>query len=120
MARDHEDRKRSGKDVGSRSPASKEASEQSRTGMQGAPGGEGEKGGTDREPPQSSGRSGRGPAPRARKHYAEGEAPSEQSDGSPSPERISASPGQQGLKQKSGTTADRQQRGEAEATVHEK
>lgn len=74
MARDQDDRNRSAKDVGSESPASKEASEQSRSGMQGAPRGEGEKGGTDRQPPQSSGRSGPGPAARARKHFDEDEA----------------------------------------------
>lgn len=116
MAQDRDDSPRTARDIGSDSPASEEAKEQRRTGMQGAPEGEGEKGGTDRQPPQSSGRGGRGPAARARKGYDEANAPSRQGDGDPSPHRISGSPGQQGQKQKPGST-DRVKRGEDEATV---
>jgi len=73
MADRHMDKRAA--DVGSDSPASDEAKEQTRSGMQGAPAGEGEAGGTDRQPAQSSGRSGPGPEPRARKHFDAGRAP---------------------------------------------
>lgn len=119
MARDREDRNRTAKDVGSDSPASEEAKEQTRTGIQGAPRGTGEAGGTDRQPGQSSGRSGGGPEPTARKHFDDDERPSAQGEGEPAPERLRTSPGQQGVGGKSGTTAGGQQRGEDEATVHE-
>jgi hypothetical protein len=107
-------------DVGSDSPASEEAKEQTRSGMQGAPRGEGEEGGTDRQPPQSSGRSGPGPEPRARKQYDAGERPSEQGDGSPSPGTISQDDALHGQKRQAGSGATGEDRGEDEATVHEK
>lgn len=108
---------RDARDLGSDAPASDEAAEQTRSGSQGATRGEGDAGGTDRQPPQSSGRTGPGPKARARKHYEEDEAPSEQGDGSPSPERISRSSAQQGQKPRSGSRAAAQDRGEDEATV---
>jgi hypothetical protein len=78
-------------------------------------------GGTDYQPAQSSGRSGPGPEPGARKTFDEGEAPSEQGHGSPSPESLKAeSHGQHGQKRQSGSRAAGQGRGEDEATVHEK
>lgn len=107
------------RDVGSDSAASEEAKEQTRSGVQGAPRGVGETGGTDRQPPQSSGRSGRGPEPGARKHFEAGERPSDQGDGAPSPEQASESHGQHGQKRQSGSRAAGQARGEDEATVHE-
>jgi hypothetical protein len=91
------DRKhRSAKDLGSDSPASEEAAEQTRSGMQGAPRGKREAGGGDRQPPQSSGRSVRGPRPGARKHFDERERPGAQGEGSPSPARLSTSDRAQG------------------------
>lgn len=112
------DRKhRQARDVGSDSPASKEAAEQRRSGMQGAPRGAGEAGGTDRQPAQSSGRSGPGPEPRARKHYYDdAERPSSQGEGSPSPERMSTSDRAQGAKGRA-HASPRPARGEDEATV---
>lgn len=118
MAEPHTPNKRA-KDVGSDSPASKEAAEQTRSGMQGSPRGEGEKGGSDRQPSQSSGRSGPGPEAQARKGYDEGSRPSEQGDGSPSPERVAESDSVQGESRGSSPRTETA-RGEDEATVHEK
>jgi hypothetical protein len=106
-------------DVGSDSPASKEAKEQTRSGMQGAARGEGQEGGGDRQPAQPSGRSGRGPEPGARKQYEAGERPSEQGEGDPSPETAKRDSGLQGHKGQSGSRVTGQSRGEDEATVHE-
>lgn len=119
MPEGHDPNKRA-KDVGSDSPASKEAKEQTRKGLEGAPRGSGNAGGTDEQPAQSSGRSGPGPSPRARKHYEDEERPSEQGEGEPSPDRVRASENLQGQKGRSGSTGPRTGRGEDEATVHEK
>jgi hypothetical protein len=106
-------------DVGSDSPASEEAREQTRSGVQGAARGEGQEGGSDQQPAQSSGRSGPGPEPGARKRYDAGERPSEQGDGDPSPESVKRESGLHGHKGQSGSRAAGQSRGEDEATVHE-
>lgn len=103
------------KDVGSDSPASDEATEQTRSGMQGAPRGEGEVGGTDSQPAQSSNRSGPGPEPTARKGYDASNRPSQQGDGTPSPERIAERDSQQGFKSNSGPNDPSSGRGEDEA-----
>jgi hypothetical protein len=107
------------RDVGSDSPASKEAAEQTRSGMQGASRGEGEEGGTDRQPAQASGRSGPGPEPSARKGFADENRPSQQGDGAASPERIREESGLHGQKRQSGSGAAEEHHGEDEATVHE-
>lgn len=107
------------KDVGSDSPASKEAAEQTKSGMQGAPRGEGEAGGSDRQPEQASGRSGPGPADYATKSFDEENRPSEQGEGRPSPERVRKSDALQGQSRSAGGQ-DETARGEDEATVGEK
>lgn len=118
MAEPREPNKRA-KDVGSDSPASKEAAEQTKSGMEGAPRGEGEAGGSDRQPPQSSGRSGPGPEPYATKSFDDENRPSAQGDGDASPENIKERDNVQG---EGRNTAPRTgtARGEDEATVHEK
>lgn len=119
MARDR-DGNRTPEDVGSDSPASEQAKEQTRTGAQGAARGSGEKGGTDRQPPQGSGRSGGGPEARARKHFEDDEAPDQQENGTRSPEAIKADPKIQGSKGRGHAGPARPERGEDEATTHEK
>lgn len=109
---------KSGKDVGSDSPASKEAAEQTKSGQQGAPRGEGEAGGSDRQPPQSSGRSGPGPKPSATKSFDDANRPSSQADGDPGPEQTRESDRLQGEGRGSAPRTGNA-RGEDEATVHE-
>ena len=106
------------RDVGSDSPASEEAKEQTKSGMQGAPGGEGETGGADRQPSQSSERSGPGPESYATKSFDEESRPSEQGEGDSSPERVAERDALQGQSRSGGR--DDTARGEDEATVHEK
>ena len=103
------------RDVGSDSPASKEAKEQTKSGMQGAPRGEGETGGTDSQPAQSGRRSGPGPADYATKSFDEESRPSEQGEGDPSPERVAERDNLQGLSRSGGQ--DETARGEDEATT---
>jgi hypothetical protein len=103
-------------DVGSDSPASDEAKEQTLSGGQGAPRGHGGDSDTDRQPAQSSARSGPGPEPGARKRFEAGERPSEQGEGTPSPETAKDSDRLHGHKQQSGSRAAGGQRGEDEAT----
>lgn len=97
------DENRSPKDLGSRSPASEEAKQQSMAGDRGA---EAEGGEPQQQPPQISNR--RGPEhrtpPQVRKGFPEGEAPSEQGEkGSRSPEMIARN--QQGIGARSGKSA---------------
>lgn len=118
MAETRDPNKRA-KDVGSDSPASEEAAEQTKSGMQGAPRGEGEAGGSDEQPSQSSGRSGPGPEPYATKSFDKGSRPSDQGEGDPKPERVKERDSLQGQGRGAGGQQE-SARGEDEATVHEK
>lgn len=101
-------------------PASEEAKEQRQAGMKAAPRGQGGAGGSNKQPRQGSNRTeGHGPAPKVRRHYAAGSAPSEQGAGKPSPERGSQSDSQQGLaasNRRSGSHETHGERGAHEAT----
>jgi hypothetical protein len=94
---------RSARDLGSQSPASKEAKEQGMSGARGGPQEAGPRPETERQPPQTSGR--RDPrhehAPEQRAGFGPENAPSNQGDGEPSPERIARN--QQGIEARSGS-----------------
>lgn len=87
--------------------------------MEGATRGEGEAGGADKQPPQSSGRSGPGPEPSATKSFDDENRPSKQADGDPGPEQVEKSDRLQGEGRGSRPRTG-PARGEDEATVHEK
>jgi hypothetical protein len=72
------------------------------------------------QPAQSSGRSGPGPEPSARKGYEAGEAPSDQGEGDPSPDSVRDTDSLHGHQRQSGSRSAGEARGEDEATVHEK
>lgn len=101
-------------------PASKEAREQRQSGMQSAPRGAGETGGSARQPRQGSNRNeGHGPAPQPRRGYEAVSAPSDQGQGDPAPARGTASDSQQGLaasNRSSGSHHTHGERGEHEAS----
>ena len=100
-------------------PPSKEAKQQRQAGMKAAPRGEGEVGGTDRQPRQGSQRNeGHGPPPRTRRSYTAGSAPSDQGTGTNSAKQGSKTSGQQGLAastRDSGSHATHGQRGAHQA-----
>lgn len=91
-------RKRSAKDVGSQSPASGSAKEQSMHGASGGPQGE-KPAGAGKQPPQTSGRrSARHEhLPQEAKGFSPEEDPAEQGDGERSADSIRRDPGMQGL-----------------------
>ena len=105
-------------DVGSDSPASEEAKEQTRSGMQGAPRGEGGSGDSSDQPAQASERSGPGPSDYATKSFDEESRPSEQGEGDPSPEQVAERDSLQGLSRTAGADDDTA-RGEDEATTEQ-
>lgn len=112
---DRESGERKPQDIGRDSPASEEAKEQGLSGAAGAR--EAQIDGVTDQPPQGSDRA---PAARfqqpqeQRKHFARGQAPSEQGEkGHPSPEMIKKN--QQGGKQQSGSHSSRGERVEEEA-----
>jgi hypothetical protein len=93
-----DEKNRSAKDVGSKSPASESAKEQRMSGSKGGAQASGGSAGSGKQPPQSSGR--RDPAHEddgnVRKGYDAAQDPERQGDGDPGPEQIRDSSSMQG------------------------
>lgn len=115
---DRHEEARAARDVGSRSPASEEAKEQRHAGEQSGPRAAQSPGSGQQQPPQGSQRVSNRQPPEVRRHYAEGEAPSEQGAGGERSAEVIARQ-QQGIEPESGSHSAHGEHTEQAATSGE-